>query len=132
MIGLDSNVLVRLATRDDEGQYDRARRFLAGAISQEVPAYVNLIVLVEFVWTLRRLYKHTNAELLSAILRLLSAANVVMEKRDLVSSAVAHCQKSECDFVDILISLINKRDGCDSTFTFDERIAQSGLAQLVP
>src|SRR5437868_9912634 len=132
MIGLVSHVLVRLALRDDEAQYERARNFLAGSISPQVPAYVNLIVLVEFAWTLRRLYKHSNAQVLAAVLRLLNAANVVLQKRDVVSSAIAYCQRHQCDFPDTLIAFINREDGCDSTFTFDDSFVQSELAQLVP
>jgi predicted nucleic-acid-binding protein len=131
MIGLDSNVLVRLAVRDDEDQYRKAESFVAASISSETPAYVNLIVLVEFAWTLRRLYKYSKAEVLAAILKLLNSTNVALERQDTVAFTLVYCQRTGNDFPDSLIAFINREDGCNSTFTFDGEFARSGLAQLV-
>ena len=51
MIGLDTNVLLRLFVEDDPAQSDRARRFVDAAAADE-PCIVNPVVLAEFAWTL--------------------------------------------------------------------------------
>ena len=51
MIGLDTNVLLRLFVEDDPAQSDRARRFVDAAAADE-PCLVNSVVLAEFAWTL--------------------------------------------------------------------------------
>jgi predicted nucleic-acid-binding protein len=51
MHGLDSNVLLRFVLEDEPAQYELARRFF-GRCTRENPAYVNLMVLCEFVWVL--------------------------------------------------------------------------------
>ena len=55
MIGIDTNVLLRIfgSDEDDPDQVAAAR----GLLRTAAPLFVNPIVLAEFVWTLRRTYK---------------------------------------------------------------------------
>ena len=50
MIGIDTNVLLRLLVRDDEAQVRAAERFFATHCSPENPGFVSLIVIVETAW----------------------------------------------------------------------------------
>ena len=52
MIGLDTNVLLRAVTRDDPVHSPLART-LIGALDEARPGYINIVVLVEFSWSLR-------------------------------------------------------------------------------
>jgi predicted nucleic-acid-binding protein len=131
MIGLDSNVLVRLAVQDDEEQYERARAFLSREVSNARPAYVNLIVLVEFAWTLRRFYRYSDTDVLAAVSKLLNAENVIIDRRSVVELSVRHCELNGGDYADVLIGSINREDGCATTVTFDRQFARSGLARLI-
>lgn len=68
MIGIDTNVLVRLLTGDDEKQEAAAHRLLAPFDSIAESILINDIVLVETLCTLRRLYdfnRTTQIEVLS-------------------------------------------------------------------
>jgi len=56
MIGLDTNVLVRYLTQDDPKQAARATRVVEEELSENVPGFIGLMVLVETVWVLQRLY----------------------------------------------------------------------------
>ena len=47
MIGLDTNVLVRFLLRDDEEQYERARRPIRREAQTGEPACISLVVLLE-------------------------------------------------------------------------------------
>jgi predicted nucleic-acid-binding protein len=49
MIGLDTNILVRYLTRDDEQQWQQA----VTVIQQGQPCFITNIVLCELVWVLR-------------------------------------------------------------------------------
>ena len=51
MIGLDTNILLRLGDDDDKAQRDRARALVRA--QGEGGCYVNEIVLAELAWTLR-------------------------------------------------------------------------------
>src|SRR5215467_12016364 len=54
MIGFDTNILLRLfETEEDPAQATAAQR----ALKEHAPVFINPVVLVEFVWTLRRTFK---------------------------------------------------------------------------
>ena len=53
MIGIDTNVLLRIFLRDDQAQLDQARRIIAEAVIH-APVLINPIVLSEFAWTLSK------------------------------------------------------------------------------
>ena len=46
MLGLDTNVLVRFLVRDDETQYERARRLIRREAQAGAPACISLPVLL--------------------------------------------------------------------------------------
>ena len=56
MLGIDTNVLVRLLVEDDAEQTRRARGFVARAFEQGDPVVVSLLVLIETEWVLRSRY----------------------------------------------------------------------------
>ena len=61
MIALDTNVLVRYLTWDDEEQASEA----ANAIETADGLFVPTIVLCELVWVLKRAYRYTGPESLT-------------------------------------------------------------------
>jgi predicted nucleic-acid-binding protein len=66
MIGLDSNILVRIFARDHEKERRRAIALIEGAPKGEV-FHLNWIVIVELAWTLRRAYRFERDELARVI-----------------------------------------------------------------
>ena len=56
MIGIDTNILVRLLTDDDPAQAEAVRRLLTPLDTVAESVVINDIVLVETLWTLHRLY----------------------------------------------------------------------------
>jgi predicted nucleic acid-binding protein len=60
MIGIDTNVIVRLLTRDDPEQFDAAVR-LVKASGPDRQLFVNPIVVAETIWVLERIYKTDRA-----------------------------------------------------------------------
>ena len=76
MLGIDTNVLVRFLVRDDEGQFERARRLIKREIGAEEEVLVSLLVLVETEWVLRSRYSVKKSEIVQAISGLLDATEV--------------------------------------------------------
>ena len=56
MLGLDTNVLVRLLIEDDASQTRRARKLVDTAIAEQETVLVSLPVLLETEWVLRSRY----------------------------------------------------------------------------
>ncbi len=124
MKALDTNMLLRFVIRDDENQFAKARDFL-NSRSADDPAFISLIVLVEFVWTLRQRYGRNRREILSLVTILLETRELAFEDEDELSTIIADADRGE--LADHLISYCARRAGCSATVTFDQ-----GAAKAVP
>jgi predicted nucleic-acid-binding protein len=83
MIAVDTNVLVRLLTGDDQKQAAAARSlFEAG------PIWIAKTVLLETGWVLRSLYGFEGASIREAFTKLLGLQNVTMEDEFSVTAAL--------------------------------------------
>lgn len=130
MIGLDTNVLLRLFI-DDSQQYDRARRFF-DAVSARETCVVNAVVLVEFAWTLVRGFKKKRHEVAHLIAELLSADDVEIQHRSAAEGALDAYRHGRADFPDYLLAAINAELGCASTATFDRAALDHPAFSPVP
>ena len=127
MIGLDSNILLRVLMDDDPVQSPIARDLLAG-LSAERRGYVNLIVLTEVVWTLTRKFKAQRDDVYAVVASLLSGAHLTVEARELVGLALDIAREQRSGFNDALIGVLNRHAGCMHTSTFDSRApAEAGF-----
>ena len=131
MIGLDTNVLLRLFLEDDPGQTQRARRFVYAATEDE-PCLVNSVVLAEFAWVLAKKMKRRRAEVARLIEEVLSADDLQIPDRGAVERALAAYCAGRADFPDYFLAEINAELGCASTATFDGAALDSPAFSPVP
>jgi predicted nucleic-acid-binding protein len=111
---VDTNVLVRLLTRDDPVQLTAAESFVAGG------AWVSLLVLAETSWVLSAVYDRTPRQVGEAIGQLLEHETVVLQDADVVTHALDHfTKKPELGFSDCLILEIARKAGHLPLGTFD-------------
>ena len=83
MIALDTNVLVRLVTRDDEKQVQAAARLL-----ETNPVFIAKTVLLETEWVLRYCYELDRETVLDTFRKLLGLPNLSVEDREGVTLAL--------------------------------------------
>jgi len=121
MLGIDTNVLVRFLVRDDEAQFERARRLVERNAGADDEAFVSLLVLLETEWVLRSRYDLPKNEIIEAIVALLSTEGISLEDESSIEEAVFHWRDAGADFADCLIGARNRRLGCRATATFDSK-----------
>ena len=124
MIGLDTNVLVRLVVGDDPQQADKARRFVSRYCTPESPGFIDCVVLAEFVWVLGASYGYARSEIAVAVEGLLAGGDRVVEHHDAVRASLDDYKVGRADFVDALIARVNRAYGCKATATFDQKAAK--------
>ena len=124
MLGIDTNVVVRLVVADDAGQTRRARKLVEQALSNEEPVLVSLLVLLETEWVLRSRYGFNREALLSIFRALLEARELSFEDEPALEEALFHWKDSPCGFSDCLIAAHNRQMGCRATATFDGKAAR--------
>jgi predicted nucleic-acid-binding protein len=131
MIGLDTNILVRLLVRDDPDQTEQARRFIDSRCTPESPGFINCVVLAELVWVLDSVYRFPRQQVAAAIESLLMGRDRIVEYHDDVQGALAEYRSSNIDFIDAVIGRINLARGCEATATFDRKAARlKGFARV--
>jgi len=127
MIGLDTNVLVRVAVDDHPEQAATAKELLQSLTLVE-PGFVSHIVMVEIWWVLTRGYKKTPDQALSFLARLTETATLVIQDRELVIAALAAVRRNGADFADALFVAVAGAQSCSSVATFDTgAIKRSGM-----
>ena len=131
MIGLDTNVLLRLFVEDNLAQSERARRFVHAAAADE-PCLVSPIVLAEFAWTLATKFKQKRPELARLIEGVLSMDDLEIPFRRAAERALAAYRSGTADFPDYFLAEINAELGCASTATFDTAALNSPTFSPVP
>ncbi len=119
MRAVDTNLLVRLAVRDDVAQVAAAEAFVAPG------AWVSQLVLVEFVWVLESVYELGAKELASAVEILLNHAQLTLEGAETVAAALERYRgKSGVSFSDCLVLEAARKAGHLPLGTFDRALAR--------
>lgn len=131
MIGVDTNVIVRLLVGDDARQAEAAARYLRRHCT-ESPALLSHIVLVEIAWVLEDVYGYKRAQIAAAIDGLLATAQLRSSDPPTVLAALGRFCSTAADFADCLLGMTNAAAGCDCTVTFDRKASRLPEFQLVP
>jgi predicted nucleic-acid-binding protein len=119
VIGLDTNVIVRYLTKDDETQWQQSTKI----IQSGEQLFISNIVLCEIVWVLRGSpYKYSEPEILSALEAMLQTATFEFENRSVAYQALQQTKEGRADFPDYLIGAIAHQVGCSETVTFDRKL----------
>ena len=114
MRAVDTNLLVRLATRDDAEQVARAEAFVAHG------AWVPHLVLAEATWVLSAVYDRGSEEIAAAIDILLNHEHLTLQDSDAVAAAVATFRRRPAlGFTDCLVLEVARKAGHLPLGTFD-------------
>lgn len=120
MIGLDTNILIRYLTQDDPVQSLRATRIVE-RLTEEQPGFVSIVVMVETVWVLDRVYGLTANAIALALEKLLQADTLVIQNEQEVFTAMIALKTGAGSFSDALIGALGEWAGCAGTLTFDRK-----------
>jgi predicted nucleic-acid-binding protein len=124
MLGIDTNVVIRLIISNDAEQTRRARKLVEQALGDDEPVVVSLLVLLESEWVLRSRYGFSREALLSIFRALLATRELSFEDEPALEEALFHWKDSACGFSDCLITAHNRQMGCRATATFDGKAAR--------
>ena len=119
MIGIDTNILLRLWLNDNPAQNKRIDALLAEHGSTPGSLLVTDVVLLEAVWTLRSAFDQGRDAQLIAVRSLLEETAFAFEDREAVADAVTLFDAGSCGFADCLVVAKHARQGCEFTATFD-------------
>lgn len=119
MIGIDTNILIRYVTNDDPVWSEPSIKFIDHTCSTENPGYINIVVLVEAAWILRRRPDFNRGRLADFIQGLLDSDSIVVAERDVVQRALVSFRKGPAGFADYLVLELNVQAEAVPTYTID-------------
>ena len=88
MVAIDTNILVRLFTRDDETQYQAAY-----VLFQREDIYIPDSVILETEWVLRFAYDFKSAQICSALRGVFGLKNVVIDDSLMIARVIEWYEK---------------------------------------
>ena len=119
MRAVDTNILVRLATRDDAEQARAAEAFITEG------AWVPQIVLVEAMWVLSSIYALGPEKIATAVEMFLNHQELTVQDADVVAAALEHFRKRPAlGFSDCLILEVARKAGHLPLGTFDRELSK--------
>lgn len=119
MRAVDTNVVVRLVTRDDARQTARAEAFVAKG------AWISHIVLVELIWVLDSVFELSHKQLVTAIDMLLNHRDLVLQEPEVVSAALARFRRRpRLGFSDCMVLESARKAGHVPLATFDKELGK--------
>jgi predicted nucleic-acid-binding protein len=124
MRAIDTNVLVRLITRDDSRQAAAAEAFV------ENGAWVSVLALAEATWVLATVYELSSTDLAKMIEMLLDHRDLVLQDSEAVQEALKLFQaKPALGFSDCMMLHLARKAGHLPLGTFDRGLAKVDGAQ---
>jgi predicted nucleic-acid-binding protein len=119
MPAVDTNVLVRLLTRDD------ARQAAAADVFVQNGAWVSVLALAEATWVLTSVYGRNASALTSAIEMLLDHKELALQDSDVVAEALELFRlRPALGFSDCLMLKLAKKAGQLPLGTFDRGLGK--------
>jgi predicted nucleic-acid-binding protein len=119
MISVDTNVIVRLLTGDDQPQFKRAK-----SLFEKESIFISTTVILETEWVLRYAYHFKPLKIADAFQSLFGLSNVQLEEPLIIAEAM-EWHKEDLDFADALH--LAKSQASRSFATFDKKLIKKAL-----
>ena len=125
MISVDTNIIVRLLTQDDESQFNQSVELFK---SNNV--FIPDTVILETEWVLRFAYKFKPPEICAALRNLLGLPNVHLTNAGLIAQALQWHERG-LDFADAVHLAFSQQ--FTELYTFDDKFVKKadGLTRCV-
>lgn len=127
MIGIDTNLLVRIFIDDNHIQAHKALKLIEGQKS----VFISTLVFCETIWVLESRYHFNKKQLMMVIEKILKINQLDIEHNDAMWLAYHEYQHINADFSDCVIGAVAKLYQCDSVVTFDKNAAKSKNFKLL-
>ncbi len=126
MRAVDTNVLIRLLTRDDAKQAAAAEAFVAKG------AWVSHLVVVEACWVLDSVFDRGPTQIAIAVEMLLSHENLTLQEPEVVEAALSlYRKRPSLGFSDCMVLEVARKAGHLPLGTFDRGLGKQEGASRV-
>jgi len=129
MIGLDTNIVIRYLTQDDEIQSKIVKNFIETELSEQ-QGFITTVSLIEMVWILESCYKQPKSAIVRILESLLATTQFAIESSEIIHVAVKRFSKGNADFNDAVMAVTAEKVGCTKVVSFDKKSHSVGMTIL--
>jgi len=115
MISVDTNIIIRFLTHDDNQQYKKAF-----SIFNSYEIFISDTVILETEWVLRFAYNYSTEEICSAFINLFGLKNIHLSNPSFIAQAI-EWHKQGVDFSDAMH--LTQCQQFETLYTFDKKFA---------
>jgi predicted nucleic-acid-binding protein len=115
MVAIDTNIIVRLLTRDDEIQYKKAL-----SLFEKYDIFIADTVILETEWVLRYAYNFEQDSICKSFKKVFGLSNIHLSNPSRIAQAIQWHEEG-LDFADALH--LSQCLECESLYTFDSKFS---------
>ena len=120
MIGIDTNILVRIYLEDDKEQAKTAQEFLLES-TKKGGLFVSSYALLELAWVLKG-KGYNRQQIYDAIITIIDSLGVIVGQKSVILTALEKYIKGKADFGDYMILAEGEKNSCYNLKTFDKKL----------
>ena len=128
---VDTNVLVRLVTQDDEQQAHVVDRLLGRHAKKGELLLVPITVVLELEWVLRFKCKQTKADFIGVMSALLTMVEFSFESEGALEQALVDYDEGSADFGEYIHLALSRAGKALPFWTFDRKAAKAQGAEIL-
>lgn len=129
MIGVDTNVLLRVITEDDDPQRAVSEARILAILDGGEEVFVPLVTLAELAWSLKSQYRYPRSSIADALASIAGTDPFVVQSAAAVDRALAWYRAGPADFADYLILSTSLSEGARGVLTFDGNLLKNPLCE---
>jgi predicted nucleic-acid-binding protein len=131
MKAIDTTILIRFLTGDDQAQSEKVYALFKKAESEKTELFVPLLIVLEMIWVLESVYEVSRTEILDAISDLLLMPVLKFDQHVFLQKLIRSAQANTFDLSDLLIAYAANTSGCEKVVTFDKDAAKFNFFELL-
>ena len=117
---VDTNIIIRLAVKDDDKQKEACIKLLERAKNRELILYVLPVAFLETVWILEKYYKLPKKKVRDFVEALLNTPEIICDMENVFKKAIAVYEEKNIKFADAVMGHWALEKGISEVFTYDE------------
>jgi len=116
---VDTNVFLRLLTRDDPAKFEGCRRLFEQAVAGTIALRTSELVIAEIVWTLLSYYNLPKPVVIEKVGQILNTPNLAVTNQEVLIEALVLWSRHNCDFIDAYNAALMRCDGLTELVSYD-------------
>lgn len=118
---VDTNIIIRIAVKDDEKQKEACIKLLDQAKNKELTLYLLPVAVLETVWMLEKYYKLPKKEVREFVEALFNTPGIACDMEHIFKEAIKVYEEKNIKFADAVMGFWGLEKGITDIFTYDEK-----------